>query len=65
MVDIAYNTLEIGDLVAFCKAGYSELGYGRIKNLTPKGATIVYENHNHDLITINRASYQIAKLWQK
>lgn len=56
--DLIGNKLEVGDTVAFCMVGYSQLQVGSVVKLTPKGATVSNDNHHK----LSRASYQLVKI---
>ncbi|MFK5882811.1 MAG: hypothetical protein QM489_00525 [Candidatus Izemoplasma sp.] len=61
MKDVAGIELEIGDMVAYCKVGYSRLKTGLIVSFSPKGVTID-DSSNGYRSSINRSFDQVSKI---
>lgn len=55
--DVSGAELSVGDMVAYCSVGYSDLTVGRIVKITPQGATVTSGKHK-----ISRRSYQLCKV---
>lgn len=54
--DLLGNEVEVGDTIAYCTVGYSDLSIGKVINVTPKGATVGKKSNYSG--KLNRSSSQ-------